>query len=169
MTHDGHEMPLMSDGLSERGRMRRDEILEVALRAQHRRRVRRRAVRGALAVAPVVVIVGAAWLVMSGPGPVTTPSPVGPIAEAPSQHHAESAPAINDVPMPSGVRLTSTPIKAQQIDDAELLALLAEAGRPDGLVRIDGVTMLASELAQRQDDERPSSPQGARPSDITRG
>lgn len=168
MRHDRcDDDSLATETLTANGRTRRDEILAVAIRAQHHRRIRRRVARGAMAVTPILVIAGVAWFVMSSPAPPPRSHQDERIADVSTPHTAEVTTAITDGP---GVIITvSTSIKAQRIDDADLLALLAEAGRPDGLVRIGGVTMLASELARSRDEDSPAPPQGARPSGTTRG
>lgn len=135
--------------LSAHGVARRHEILGVVLGAQRRRRIRRRASTVALAAAPLAIL--ACWAAFSV---WNAPAPQQPIAHASPHHHDPDAvaprhevAAERDDEREASTQ-TPTRITTTRITDGELLALLAEAGRPDGLVRVGNQTMLASEFAR---------------------
>lgn len=135
--------------LSPEGERRREAILrDVSLRLPRivaRRRARRRAVTGSLAIA-LVLTVGAATLLLRTPSrPVGAP----PIVEAP----ALVAPLIDYAVVRTGpidpsiyVKENPDAINAMVISDDELLRELAAMGRPAGLIRMNGRVRLSRDV-----------------------
>jgi hypothetical protein len=123
--------------LSADGRRRRHELAGLAVGALRSRVRRRRAVRAA-----ALVLAGAclffAWPARQG----SSPAPGDPEVPAPLRTElVATAPGVVD-------RLAALPdgtVRVERMDDAELLALLASAQRPTGLIRTPlGVTLTAS-------------------------
>jgi hypothetical protein len=164
-------------GLSARGETRRGEILEQLYRAQRTRRRKRLAAKGAIAALPVLAI--AALVATLSGTPSQPPRPPEATGHAPDPSPAAVAqnPAAPDpvAPLPPAVRIElvrTDPEAAErclvrteplrpgvQIDDTELLALMAEAGRPTGIIRTrDRVILTAGPI-----EPRPRGPEGRIP------
>lgn len=170
---DGQHMTGGGDGvLSARGEARRGEILGLLYTAQRSRRRRRMAARGVLAVAPMVLVAGLVMLMRAGPaapskaGPVAiappAPAPVVPVA--PESETPDAAPSRIQMVQTSPTLdrwLVSTPPPRPEvfIDDDQLLALMAEAGRPTGLIRTRGrVILTAGDFESRPEGPGSSAP-----------
>lgn len=145
-----HEPTLDMFPLSDAGRARREAILHVLISAQRRRvRVRRAARSGAALV--VVTLAAAAAYRGASLGPVSSP---GTIAAGSARLDSTSPEVVSRVASivhtddailaRVSVQRTTLPVS---IDDDQLLALLREAGRDDGIVRVHGRAMITSELA----------------------
>lgn len=142
------------------GEARREAILALALRAADGRRQRRRLTRSAGAAGVFFVLAAAAILVLrpghpsgpvaivkSHPGPSPSPSPAPRTAPTARAHdHPQAAVTIVRLPTEPGIaaRLSlpaepsgGTPAALPRVSDDELLARLAEAGRPAGLAYLD--------------------------------
>jgi hypothetical protein len=139
--------------LSEEGRARRDAIrAELAACVPHEaaRRRRRRTATRAAGVAAVLALAAGAWWWGSRPGaPLPAPTPSGPIAEGP----APPKPRIEIIRVGAEPGITERyavdpAVRAERIDDEELLGLLAEKGTPIGLVRTPQGVYLTSELEE---------------------
>jgi hypothetical protein len=135
----------MSDvQLSPRGRARREQILEIAI--QHARRCRRRrlAVRGgAVGIVLVVIGIAVARIPHLNPNPSQTPTANSspPAAPPPERRQALKVVVERIQTDPTIVRrlaVPHTPPLWQTLDDDHFLHELALAGRPAGLVKIDG-------------------------------
>ncbi|MBX3359337.1 MAG: hypothetical protein KF745_13030 [Phycisphaeraceae bacterium] len=173
---NGHDWMRIGDGgetLSREGAARKREILadvqRRAARAQARTRTVRRAVGIGAGVAVLGVVVGVAWRVWPDGGVGTRGAQVNVAVEKPGGTRVvrenETAPAerppgvaalshINVVVVetdPSIVARYSAAATehsaATWIGDDELLDLLARAGRPAGMIRSEGRTMLVSSTA----------------------
>ena len=142
-----------ADILSTAGDRRRAAILTMALSAAARRRTRRRRVRvgaGTLAIAALVAVV---W---PRPAPVrTVPVPVAVLTHRPtsrptvvSSHPPERPPTVTverietDPTIADRLALRSGRSRWVMLDDAGLVRELAAAGRPGGVVRINGEARL---------------------------
>jgi hypothetical protein len=145
---DGENLPL----LSRAGRARREALLHTLQREVVRRRRRRAAVRwGALAVliglgAVPVVVVGR---VKARVSPVNTAA-VSP--REPATRPREKGIRIEVVADRPGVvdayRTETAPLRAGvRVGDEELLSILAQAGRPAGLIRVHGAVILTPDGA----------------------
>ena len=142
MTIDPDELPLSPTGAA-----RRDEIGRLARRAAVGRRRRRRAARAVVAVA---LLLAAAWPpARRRPSPPGGPPPQAEVAvrsPTPSTPIAPPSPSavIQFVPTDPTItaRLSVRPARPTWvvIDDRQLLDTLAAAGRPAGLVTVDGHT-----------------------------
>lgn len=152
---DATDSPIFRAGLSMCGEARRAEILERLLHAQRHRRHRRAAGTFALAIAPIILIAAVAWVAADALH-----------RHAPAQNNDRFAHQQSDATHPPEGTSESTidpawiirvQSRAERISDSELLSLLAEAGKPDGLIRVHGRTMLASELTREAaaDDNAP--------------
>ena len=145
MTHDSEQQRL-----SPEGDRRREAILhEVSGRLPgiaRRRRAKRRAVAGALAV---LLLAGAAvvWMIPTVQSPTAT------------QQIAEIKPAVESEPLIDYAVVVSAPadpsvyvrtetesINAMVISDDELLRELAAIGRPAGLIRMNGQVRLSRDV-----------------------
>ena len=140
----------MSDiELSPRGRARREQILEMAIRQARRRRGRRLAIRGG-AAAIVLLVAGLALVRMPHSAPqrhelpvVTSPPPAAPPPAAPPHDHVQAAKLViehiqTDTTIVKRLAVPKTPPRWQTLDDDQLLKELALAGKPAGLVKING-------------------------------
>lgn len=161
-------------GLSARGEARRGEILEQLYRAQRGRRRKRLAAKGAIAALPVLAIAVLVATLSGTPSqPPRPPEAMGPAPDAPPAAVAQDAAAPDPVaPLRPDVRIElvrtdpgaaerclvrTEPLRpGVRIDDTELLALMAEAGRPTGLIRTrDRVILTAGPI-----EPRPRGPEG---------
>ncbi len=139
----------MSDvELSPRGRGRREQILKMAVRLARQRRRRRFALRGG-AAAIVFVVAGIAALLLprSAPHPSRTPIVITPPPVVPKLDRGQAAKVVIErIQTDPGIVRRLAVAKArplwQTLDDEHLLQELAQAGRPAGLVKIDGQAML---------------------------
>jgi len=139
----------MSDlGLSSQGRARRAQILKMAIQQARWRRRRRLAARGG-AVMIVLLAIGIAVLRTphSIPHPpetqITEPTPLP--ASAPNR--APAAKIVieriqTDPTISLRLAVPQTPPRWQRLDDDHLLQELAQAGKPAGLVKINGQATL---------------------------
>ncbi|MEM7199725.1 MAG: hypothetical protein AAF628_05625 [Planctomycetota bacterium] len=126
--------------LSQRGQDRRDALRASLVGTVVRRRRRRRAATGLGAVATAVAMALAIGL--GGSGPAVAPVPSGPAPAAALVAVVRDDDRILErlaAPAPTRVR-------TGRADDAELLALLAAADRPTGLVRIAGRVELTGDV-----------------------
>ena len=140
----------MSDlDLSPSGQARRDHILELAIRQARRQRRRRQAIRVGI-LGFVLVGVGVA-LLHTLPAPLNQPgtstAKVSPPGISPVDRPRPTKVVIERVQTdPLIVRRLAVPpvvLKCERIDDDQLLQALAEAGKPAGLLRMNGqVTLL---------------------------
>ena len=173
-------------GLSARGEARREEILaDLIARApeiRRARRVRRSAIAGVVAAVPVVVVAGvvvmgeremrgpaeSGVIAGSGAGEViaASPDPVeasGPgTASAPDWTRGVIVSVVSTASRSYESQIAGTPTsRVELIDDDALLLLLEKEGKRDGLVRVAGKVMLASEIASgAADDAVPGQPHG---------
>lgn len=135
MNPAGHQSYLSTAALD-----RKRDGLELAFAAQQSRvrsrRLRRAAVLGAGTLGALAL---AAVLMRGTPAPVQQP---GPIAHTPTKP-APTAPA---APVITFVRDDPGALAAVRIDDGELRSLLAEAGEPVGLVRVQGRVISEREI-----------------------
>jgi len=153
----------MSDAehdLSPAGRDRRDAILQLAVGAARRKRRRRAAVRGAGAACALVLIAAIA-LQLIGPSTGTHEQIAAPSVPAqvpgpePGFAHAKPQPqpvfAVAHIPTDRAITtrlaVAAEPPRWQSIDDDELLAALAQSGRPSGLIEMAGKTHLVSQAS----------------------
>jgi hypothetical protein len=166
MRPDEHSEPDGTAVLSLEGARRREEILQHAAGALQRRRMRRRGRQIAAAGAAALIALAAAVYVLPREGH----APHAPIAELPERsappapRQADDASPVparslrvvvvhNDPTILERSRISGNARPVVHIDDDELLHLLAEAGRPEGLIRAGGRVMLTSEVqaaAKRQ-------------------
>lgn len=150
-----HDRTPSNDGLTDSGKARREAILDL-LHARLDARVRnRRRVRAGVAAAAMIALLAAVWAALPGAHSPDTPRPGAPIVRK------TPAPAAATAPTPGGptsgiaaeargqaaVRIVATPpVNAAPCDasaaanvcllsDEQLLAALAEAGQPSGLIR----------------------------------
>lgn len=157
------------DGLSEAGAARREEILGT-LHARLDSRLRRRGmVRAGLGAAAVVGLAAIVWAALP-----SAPMHVRPLAEGPITHNAPERAepvelpgrGVDTAPFATGrvtVRIVSTDsLDAAPCDgpptagvcllsDEQLLAALAEAGQPSGLVRVGGRAVVVPREGQLGD------------------
>ena len=169
--------------LSANGMARREAILTMAMRVAGQRRRRRRATRSATAVTALLLVVAGGVLAFRESHP-TRPSQV-------STAHLEGTPTPSPTPAPVGSRqhpvvtiarvrtepgiaarlAVSTAARAAvpipRVNDDELLARLADAGRPAGLAYVDDRPVLVfrdgdrvSPGSSRREVRRESVPQG---------
>ena len=133
---DGGVLP--QRGLSPAGRARREIMLGelVQTMQQIRRRRRRRRATASAAIVLGLVAVGL-WVTERLLGPTLRPGPVARDTSDP----------------PAG------PIRIRVIGDEELLTLLAEVGRPAGLVRSEGHTWLTSDVTDAALERREHLPE----------
>ena len=128
--------------LSDAGRERREQILQIAIGAARSRRRRRRATRALCVIAILSLAIGP-MLHRSHPANL-------PIAQKAGSHDAPqySQVLIEQIPTDPTIadRLSVTPDpRWQQLTDDDLLQSLAAAGRPGGLVHVDGQTILVTD------------------------
>lgn len=131
--------------LSPRGRQRREHILEMAIQQARQRRRRRLAVRGG-AAAVVLLVAGLALLLVPHPGPQRHELPVATKSQpptAPPRDHAQAAKLLiehiqTDPTLLKRLAVRPSPPRWQTLDDDQLLRELALAGKPAGLVKING-------------------------------
>ena len=139
----------MSDiELSPRGRQRREQILEMAIRQGRQRRRRRLAVRGG-AVAIVLLVMATAVLRIprSAPHQSDLPTAKSAAPAVPTPDRGQQAKVVieriqTDPTILRRLAVPKSPPLWQTLDDDHLLQELAQAGRPAGLVKIDGRTTL---------------------------
>ena len=139
-----------SDVPTPEARLRREAMLAELAASLHRRNRNRRALRVVAAVLVLAVIPTtiAARLAFQ--------TPVAPLAVIRSAHNTPAplvkAARIQVIGNTPDVLTRFAPPPAtyhiEQIDDAQLQALLARSGRPEGLVRVDGCTLLADDFAR---------------------
>ena len=134
--------------LSPSGRARREQILNMAIQQGRRRRRRRLAIRGA-AAAIVLLAIGAAVLHMphfaSHPSDTAIVEPSPPHAAA--THRVPAAKVVierlqTDPTIVRRLAISKTRPRWQRLDDDHLLQELAQAGKPAGLVKINGQVTL---------------------------
>ena len=127
--------------LSDAGEARRDRILERALAAQRWRVRRRRSVQGAGGALAVVAVVLAARTSIAPPAAAPSGT-TDPIAHAPRDPAPAARPRVEIVSTSHAdyERLTARGDAGavDVIGDEELLELLRGAGRPAGIVRVQG-------------------------------
>ncbi len=139
----------MSDvELSPRGRARREQILEMAIRQARRRRRRRLAIRGG-AAGVVLLVAGLALLRVPHSAPQRHESPVVKVLPpaVPPHDNAQAAKLViehiqTDPTILRRLTIPKTPPRWQTLDDDQLLQELALAGKPAGLVKINGQASL---------------------------
>jgi hypothetical protein len=134
--------------LSPFGRERRDQILNMAIQQGRWRRRRRLAIRGG-AVVITLLAIGAAVLRLQHttlhPSERSIVESLSPPAPAP--HRALAATfAIEriqtDPTIARRLAVPQSPPRWQRLDDDHLLQELAQAGKPAGLIKIDGQAAL---------------------------
>jgi len=134
------------EGLSPAGAARRDTMLRLLQGEVVRRGRRRRFARVAIAAAiPAIAAAAGIWAYRAGtvppgapPAEVVRPAPEVPAPAAPPEPvEPASRPLRIEV-----VRDDPTVVDRARIGDGELLALLASAGRPSGLIRAGGVVIV---------------------------
>jgi len=173
LNDSGHE-----SALSPLGSARRGEILERLYSAQRSRLRRRTAARSAAIAAPVIALAATVLIVQAGRTPSAPASPIpgpSPIAHvSPPAPLIPSPPVIESSPPESLIARvewiqTDPDILARYavappppppdtyIDDDALLTLLAQAGRPTGLIRTQGRVILTSGTI---DNDQPASGPG---------
>lgn len=157
------------DGLSEAGAARREEILGT-LHARLDSRLRRHGmVRAGLGAAAVIGLAAVVWAALPGARPQARPLAEGPITHhAPERAEPLQSPVhgVDIAPVAAGrvtVRIVSTDhLDAEPCDgpptagvcllsDEQLLAALAEAGQPSGLVRVGGRAVVVPREGQLRD------------------
>lgn len=130
--------------LSPEGARRREQILRLARRAATGRRRRRLALRGGLALAGVAVLAVALW-----PDPAVRT--VGPSPDQWVQHPNPAPPTprvvdiqtiTTDLSLVDRLALRPQQRGWQSIDDDEFLKVLADAGKPSGLIELNGRSFL---------------------------
>lgn len=160
MRHDDDQGRLSSDGLR-----RRDAMLELLLAAQRGEMLRRRRVartmRATAACVVLAAVSAAAWMLRSPAGSVVAPrASEEPVA---AQSGGEASPVpIEQSPSPTSliVRVPGDPTvldrlrahgtgQTQWLDDDDLLQQLRANGRPTGLIRIDGRTILTADVTDK--------------------
>ena len=134
--------------LSPAGQARRRGILDQALHQAERRRRRRAALRLSFMAAAAVVAasVGVAVFFATRVHPPIAPTDNGRVATtlpspAPTRAAPTSSPAPSQPEPPVVVQVVrSRDVRTafETIDDEQLLAALADAGRPSGIVRLNG-------------------------------
>lgn len=146
---------------------RRDQILEHTLREQSALWARRRRRGRTVAVASLLAVASGLWLVTLAP-PRTIPSPapvaLGTPPRDPSTSHAP-APLVQLVGNTPGVldRMRVDPVGSVQIirggeptllveiiDDDQLTTLLAQIGRPAGIIRTQGRVYLSRAVTDEE-------------------
>lgn len=154
--------------LSSAGEARREEILGRLESAQAWRRRRRHAARAAAISAPILVlaIVVAQLRPHSAPtpGPIADSNPAGPWSVPSTLEMTEqtlaaaprSAARIEMVATDPGIldrlALKTAAVPAETyIGDDELMALMAEAGEPTGLIRARGRVILSADLGRSRE------------------
>lgn len=175
MTEPAHT-PGRFDGppLSPRALARKRDALP-ALRAEVSARARRRrAFRAASACALVLCLGAGAWLAISGLKTPRSPAPDEQIAQGsgPPPPAVDTAPAqrdradVREMMVSTGdVRVAGLVVNTRHedaagamIDDAGMIALLARAGRPTGIVRIGDKAFAAADLERAR--TAPRGPSG---------
>lgn len=129
--------------LSESGLQRQREILSLAKTAARRRRVKRSAGKGFGVLCMFATMGGTAWI-LTRIQPATLPlRPVVVQVSAPIQAPVESVQYLTTDPTITD-RLTIKPFPPRwtEIGDGELLQELADAGKPAGIVCMNGKTIL---------------------------
>ncbi len=136
-----------SEPLSSEGRARRDRIRLELEGVARRRRTVRLARRGLAAAA--VLLLGVRLLPISPPALVPVP-PVRPVLEFTEIVRTDpgilSRYAIPARTPEAEILLTACRMEDYLIGDEALVELLAEAGQPQGLIRVDGKVYLAGEF-----------------------
>ena len=130
--------------LSPSGRARREQILKMAVEQGQRQRRQRLAVRGG-AVAIVLLAIVATVLRMphSNSRPIERPFVKSPLPPAPAPQRTLT-PKIaieriqTDPTIAQRLAVAKTPPRWQRLDDDHLIQELAQAGKPAGLVKING-------------------------------
>ena len=139
---------MQSARLSREGMERKEEIRVAARRAVADRRRGARVVTTVCAAAIPVVAILAVW-VQSAEDGTGTPVEDERVAVATAGNEAEvDGGEGGGTPRFRHVRfsvITSSPGRVKMINDDELLALLAEAGRPSGLIRVGGRFMVVEQ------------------------
>ncbi|MCB9848925.1 MAG: hypothetical protein H6814_10975 [Phycisphaeraceae bacterium] len=111
-----------------------------------RRRSRRRAIRGTLALALLVGV----WAIvaLTGGKPIQPPAPPIVVTPAPEQESVIDYAVVRSGPVDPSIyiRTDTAAINAMVISDDELLRELAAAGRPAGLIRVNGQTRLSRDV-----------------------
>jgi hypothetical protein len=133
--------------LTPRGRARREQILNMAIQQARRRRRRRWARRGG-AAAIALLVIGLATLHIPRPvaPPLKTNETTGTHATPPKIPTPSRAPSTKvvieriqtDPTITRRLAVPQTPPRWERLDDDRLLQELAKAGKPAGLVKIDG-------------------------------
>jgi hypothetical protein len=150
--------------LTAAGDSRREEIRILSERALSLRVRRRRTLRAGAAGASALLLILAAFRAFPARPQTAPPAPQvadngpqvidGPLPLVHSTS-AESPPALtrltvehlgDDPGVLNRLRAAAPPSQTLPIDDDELLELLAQSGRPDGLIRLRGRVMLSSHL-----------------------
>jgi hypothetical protein len=131
--------------LSPAGEERREAILGLARHAARARRTRRRGVRAG-AGALLVLMVAGAGVYVTRPAQLDHPARVDSTATCPAvpSRPASIASIDSDPTIARRLALAPEPQRWASISDDELLASLAEAGQPTGLIEVAGTTILVS-------------------------
>lgn len=129
--------------LSPAGIQRRQHILHLAQSAATKRRLKRRTGRG-LSVACLLGVAGlTAWsLTQLQAPPVARPIPIAQIAPPSSMPEASVQYLATDPSITDRLSIKPSPPQWKEIGNEELLQDLADAGKPTGIVCMNGRTIL---------------------------
>jgi len=159
----------IADALSAAGAARRERMMGEVSRAAGARRARRTTVKAAGALVLLCAAGGAVWIAATG-GNVG-----GGTREVADALPGRGAPVREmEVPAPEGrvvrvrvvtnepgivARYAAAPVeRVASMDDAELMRLMKEMGKPTGIVRTGGKVMLTAEMEKKEGE-----PVSARP------
>ena len=136
--------------LTDAGVLRRERILVGLQNVVVSRRRRRRVLRGATLIVPVLAVVLVGWLM---PRPATAPGP-GRSGEVTIAAAPVPGPSIEmvftDVGLPKRLAASAGPDHVQRLDDAQLQHLLVEAGEASGIMRIGARVLTERDLLPAQ-------------------
>ena len=131
--------------LSAEGERRRQSILHLArqqARRRHRRRVAMRFAGGAAAIVLAATLAMRFRFEQPVQRIVAVNHPVTSTAPAIVASSVKIEPIATDPAITSKLSIVIDRPKWQRLNDGELLTALADAGRPAGLIEVDGRTML---------------------------